>query len=331
MDLIDRYLHAVKGHLPADQQDVAAELEDDLRSRVAEGEVALGRPLTEDEVAAILKTLGRPMVFAARYQKHQALIGPAMLPYYILTLKIGVGIALLVNVVIAGVLLALGKPVGESLRGLFTFPFTTVPIQVGWITVVFALLDRYVTARPLHDCWDPRSLPRVKHARPGVSRLPIVGDIIGIGITLAWWIAAYHVPFLVMGPLAAFLEPGPGWTRGYVPVAALMTLAIGGHAMALVRPEWRMGTRIAGHLLALAGVVVLWFGGDLIVPTGVAAPPELARVLHIVQQSARAILGLVAALTTIELGRDLWKLRRGRGVSSSRPSAAASTRPEVPR
>ena len=323
MDLIDRYLHAVKGHLPAAQQDVVAELEDDLRSRVAEREDTLGRSLTDDEVAGILKSLGRPMVFASRYQKHQALIGPAMMPYYVLTLKVGAGIALLVNVVVAVVLLALGKPVGESLRGLFAFPFTTLPIQVGWITVVFALLDRYVTAKPFNDSWDPKSLPPVKHARPGASRLPIVGDIVGIGIALAWWISAFHVPFLVMGPLAAFLEPGPGWTSGYVPVAGLMALAIGGHALALVRPEWRMATRIAGHLLALTGIAVLWLGGDLVVPTDVAAPPELARVLQIAQWCASGGLGLVAAITAIELGRDLWKMRRA--------SAAASTPRGSPR
>lgn len=312
MDLIDRYLHAVKGHLPSAQQDVVAELEDDLRSRVAEREDTLGRALSDDEVANILKSLGRPMVFAARYQKHQALIGPAMLPYYVLTLKVGVGIALLVNVVVAVVLLAVGKPVGESLRGLFTFPFATLPMQVGWITLVFAALDRYVTAKPFNDSWDPQSLPPVKHARPGPSRLPIVGDLVCLGITLAWWITAFHVPFLVMGPLAAFLKPGPGWAGGYVPVAGLMALAIGGHAIALVRPVWRMPTRIAGHLLTLTGVAVLWLGGDLIVPTDVTPPPQLAHVLEIVQRCASAVVGLVAAFTLFELGRDLWKLRRAR-------------------
>ena len=39
MDLIKRYLHAVKGHLPLKQQDdVIAELADDLRSRVDDRE-----------------------------------------------------------------------------------------------------------------------------------------------------------------------------------------------------------------------------------------------------------------------------------------------------
>jgi hypothetical protein len=312
MDLIERSLHAVKGHLPAAQQDAAAELEDDLRSRVADREQELGRPLTEDEVAAMLRSLGRPMVFAARYHGHQPLIGAAMMPYYLLTLKVGAGIALLVNVVVAVVLLALGTPVGESLKGVFVFPFTTLPIQIGWITVVFAVIDRYVTVGPLNDSWDPRSLPPVRTDRRRPSRVGIVGDMVGVGIALAWWMAAFNFPFLVVGPMAAFLEPGPGWTRAYVPVAALMVSALGGHAVALIRPDWRMPARLAGHLLALTGITVLWLSGDLIAPTTEVPPAELARVVEIVQWCARGSLGLAAAITLFELGRDLWKLRRNR-------------------
>ena len=56
MDLIERYLHAVKSHLPLKQQeDVVAELADDLRSRIDDRESELGRPLDEAEVVAILK------------------------------------------------------------------------------------------------------------------------------------------------------------------------------------------------------------------------------------------------------------------------------------
>ena len=61
MDLIERYLHAVKTHLPAKQQDdVVAELAEDLRSRVDDREAELGRPLDEDEVVAILKAAWPP-------------------------------------------------------------------------------------------------------------------------------------------------------------------------------------------------------------------------------------------------------------------------------
>ena len=81
MDLIERYLHAVKSHLPAAQQDdVVAELAEDLRSRIEERESELNRPLEESEVVAVLKTLGHPAHLAASYGSWQQLIGPALFP-----------------------------------------------------------------------------------------------------------------------------------------------------------------------------------------------------------------------------------------------------------
>jgi hypothetical protein len=329
MDLIDRYLHAVKGHLPANQQDVVVELAEDLRSRVDERETELGRPLTEAEIAGILKALGRPMVFASRYLKHQALIGPAMMPYYVQTLKVAAGISLLVHAVVAVVMLAAGRAVGESLQGIFTFPFTTLPVIVGWITVVFAVIDRHVSAQALADSWDPATLPPARRDADRPSRVAIVGDIVGLGIALAWWLAVLRHPFLLMGPVSVFLAPGPGWQAAYVPVAALMVLALGGHALALAKPEWRRPTRIAGHLLTLAGLGVLWFGGDLLVPTSVTPPPPVAHGIEVIDRYARAGLGLIGAITLIELGRDVWRLWRARQAPGA--PAIASTRPESPR
>lgn len=60
MDLIERYLHAVKTHLPAGQQDdVVAELAEDLRPRIDDRQAELGRPLTEDAVAGADRRQGR--------------------------------------------------------------------------------------------------------------------------------------------------------------------------------------------------------------------------------------------------------------------------------
>jgi hypothetical protein len=59
MGLLERYLHAVRGYLPAaTQDDIVAELGDDLRARFEERAAALGRPLTEDEEAELLRPYG---------------------------------------------------------------------------------------------------------------------------------------------------------------------------------------------------------------------------------------------------------------------------------
>src|SRR6516164_3578858 len=89
MDLIERYLQAVKFWLPeGQQQDILQELSVDIQAEIEEKEAGLGRKLNEDEVADLLKQRGRPLSVAAGYLPQQQLIGPALFPAYVLVLKI---------------------------------------------------------------------------------------------------------------------------------------------------------------------------------------------------------------------------------------------------
>src|ERR1700691_1811340 len=83
MELLNRYLHAVRGWLPKPQQDdIIAELAEDLRSQIEDREAELGHPLDDDGVAAILKRRGNPMLVAAGYLPQRSLIGPVLFPVY---------------------------------------------------------------------------------------------------------------------------------------------------------------------------------------------------------------------------------------------------------
>lgn len=59
-------------------------------------------------------------------------------------------------------------------------------------------------------------------------------------------------------------------------------------------------------------MTILWLSGDLLAPTAVAPPAELARGVETVARCAPALLGLVASITLVELTRDIWKLWRAR-------------------
>jgi hypothetical protein len=61
-ELIDRYLQAVRFWLPGThrQDDLIAELGEDLRSQFEDKETELGRPLDKAEMSAILKRCGQP-------------------------------------------------------------------------------------------------------------------------------------------------------------------------------------------------------------------------------------------------------------------------------
>ena len=66
MDLIDRYLTAIRWNLPrgSNADDILAELRDVIANRIEEREDALGRPLDEKEVGALLREFGHPLVVA---------------------------------------------------------------------------------------------------------------------------------------------------------------------------------------------------------------------------------------------------------------------------
>jgi hypothetical protein len=61
MDLIERYLQAVKKHLPRERQDdIIAELRSNLEAQLEDKEAGPGRPLNAEEVEAWLKQMGSP-------------------------------------------------------------------------------------------------------------------------------------------------------------------------------------------------------------------------------------------------------------------------------
>ncbi len=88
-ELLDRYLQAVRFWLPkAQQQDIIAELQEDLRSQIEEQENGLGRSLNESEIETILKQRGRPFIVANRYLPQGSLIGPVLFPIYVFVMKV---------------------------------------------------------------------------------------------------------------------------------------------------------------------------------------------------------------------------------------------------
>ena len=166
MELLDRYLQAVRFWLPRKQQDdIIAELGDDLRSQIEERESSLGRPLNEDELVALLKQAGHPLWVAGRYQKQQALIGPVLFPLYSFVLKI-VTLGYLVPWLVVWIVLTVFVPSHRAANPFLTVAggwgslWTTTIIIFGSVTLAFAILERVQAAMSALQQWDPRKLPR---------------------------------------------------------------------------------------------------------------------------------------------------------------------------
>src|SRR5262249_36573385 len=120
MELLDRYLQAVRGYLLHKRRDdIVKELGDNILSQMEDKAVELGRPLNEIEQAAILKQYGHPLLAAARYRRLplQQLIGPALFPLYWYALQ---AIVLFVAAfhIMAAVVVALSR--GSVLEGMLS-------------------------------------------------------------------------------------------------------------------------------------------------------------------------------------------------------------------
>jgi hypothetical protein len=213
-DLLDRYLAAVRQHLPVRRQhDILSELGANLHAEFEDRARMLGRPLTEEDQAALLRRHGHPMLVAARYLPQRSLIGPDLFPFYLFTLErvlpVVAGISLLAH---AAVLVFVDQGplpdrihVGNILGGLFNALFFSLAI----ITAVFAALDWFKDSAKgklwqqlQNPEWDPRRLPKADPAaRPENAgpRHPYA-DAIASAVFLAWLLALPRFPFLLFGP-----------------------------------------------------------------------------------------------------------------------------------
>jgi hypothetical protein len=139
MELLDRYLAAVRRNLPADEAaDITEELRDVLLARAEEREAASG----DADWPALLKEFGHPLVVAARYRKHQWLIGPELYPFYVHFMKVVALIVVAVTVAVASVKAVFGGDIGALVPGLMGSLWWAAVASVGSVTILFALIER---------------------------------------------------------------------------------------------------------------------------------------------------------------------------------------------
>ena len=259
MELIQRYLQAVKFLLPrAQQDDIVKELSEDIRSQMEDKEAELARPLNEIEQAAILKQYGHPLIVASRYRQppFQHLIGPVLFPFYWFVLKMLLWIALAVCVLNSIALLTSGEPLQQLLSGVLVFGQTALP-AFGWVTLLFAVLDflegKFRLLDRVNRRWDPRSLPSLAK-RTQVRRSESVFGLVAGTVYIIWLLAVPYYPFLIFGPAASVLRLTPVWRQFYIPVIVLALGGLAQSAVNLVRPDWtwlRAATRLVSNVVVL--------------------------------------------------------------------------------
>ena len=317
MDLLDRYLRAVKTYLPrAQQDDIIQELSANLHAQMEDREAELGRPLSESEVEALLQQHGHPLHVAERYQTSQGslvfgrqLIGPALFPWYVKVL----GLALLISValsVLVHIVLALS---GVS----FTFEgiLTTLVLQ---IVVLFAVVTGIFTAvqhtLPMFR-WNAQSQPEgsaVGRTGQAIPRSESIAQIIVLMVVFSWLWAVFENPSLLVGLTAANYQLGPIWQQIVVPSLLIVAVSIVQAAINLFRPTWTRFRLFVRLVTDSAGLIVLVFllrAGNWVVlahPNGHGGS-ELSTINTYVSYALWiALIGFSLVILI-----DAWRLMRG--------------------
>ena len=266
MELLDRYLQAVRKHLPAKRQnDILAELRVNLEAQLEDKQEELGRPLTCEEAVTWLKQVGPPIQVAGRYQPVQYLIGPGTFPAYWYVVRLALGWSALIYAIVcvvtifssvqsADASLNAGELFGQAVGDLVRLPFVLMTVA-GWVTLAFAAFELaaahgWIKGSVLTGWqaeWNPRTLPPIELTPTGEqvrSYAKAVAEVIFGFLLIAWLLLIPHHPWVLMGPGAAILESqpyklAPVWWTFYWLVIALNVVQLAWKCIELDRGTWQ--------------------------------------------------------------------------------------------
>ncbi len=320
-DLLERYLQAIGEHLPAaSHDDVLAELRANLQAQIDDRAEELNRPLTDTEVAGILKEHGRPILVAARYLPQQYLIGPAIFPYYLATLRRAAPFVLVIaflaqssrlldvhnpSELIGGILGALGQLIPDLI--LFAF----------WVTLAFVIAEfvyRQNHAKPFDLTWDPNKLPAIKQPVKGKSRAARIADLVLHCLWIAYVLEIPRHPFLILGPSEIWLSMfsvtfAPTWYTYYILLIALLLVQLVTKILALNQGLDRWQPKL-GLVIKVVGVAACAFLATMktyfVATSSSANQVNLAMVNRSIGIAFRIVLVIVLLQALI----DAWKLLR---------------------
>ena len=316
-DLIDRYLYAVSRYLPvAHRGDLLNELAANLHSQMEDKAAELGRPLTEDEQADVLRRHGPPLLVAARYQPQRSFIGPEIFPFYAFTIKRLLPLVLGINLLAQAAVLIFGSaqvPISQR----FNFPvmlgdlFYAAFIFLIVVTAGFALIEAYkVNVRQAIEQhkWDPRKLPKAQPVLPDGPRHPWA-DVIANAVFLAWLLAFPRFPILMFGPYVAWhllnIDLPSIWHTFYWIIVAFNAIQLACRIALLALPVRRYYHILESvlHLLGIGILVFLVSARDYIGQATFGGSPMSPETVATVNANIHRGLLVVLIFT---VGKFLW-------------------------
>ena len=318
MDLIDRYLAAVRRYLPRPKQDdIVTELSDSLRSELEEREHALNRPLTEAEQAELLKQRGHPWLMASRYLPQQHLIGPELYPYYRQALTIVVFWVVVPITLISGALTAIySDNPAQVWSRVLSWLWNGAIYAVGIVTINFTILERAQVRITALDNWNPSRLPAAGEGREVPRSESVFGLVFGFTF-LIWWIDLVRVPqFMSYDGAPVTFTMAPIWTWLYFPILLSLLAWIAIQAIDLVRPWRSLAVSIVDiglNVLNLVLITIILRAGHFVDVAGAPhVDDRLASFERLLNNTVQGTFIVIGVLSIYELLYELWHLSKAR-------------------
>ena len=303
MELLEKYLQAVKFWLPSAQQnDIIAELRDDIRSEADERENAVGRRLNEGEWEMLLKQRGHPLLVAEKFLSPQSLIGPVLFPAYWFVLRLVLACYFLPWIAVWIGLVTLNpeyraRHLGSAAAGDAYFLIAHALGTAAIVTMVFAILDRVKDKKWLTDNWSPRKLPRVRDTH----RIPRAGsafELIANTIFGIWWLKILWTLNIFEADGIKVTIPSE-WHRFFWPFLILLLINISLSTWNFVRPYWTRERRLARAASNLLAAVVLLLVTKHFAPVLAAGPTVMAGKVAVLSWTITFSLALSFAIATV--------------------------------
>ena len=204
-------------------------------------------------------------------------------------------------------------------------------IQLSAVTLIFALVERYLGRHPHH--WNPDAFKVELQVRINkdihkkireVSRFESFSILVASTVALLWMQALWSHPFFIFGPAASLIQLAPIWHRIYMPTVAVILAAMLRAAINLARPDWVRYRDVAALVLDAAGLAIIYaliFAGTWVVPAAGADSPVALHTAEIVNQWIPYGLWIAAAISLAQAIKNLLRLYKNWRWGSPPPSA----------
>ena len=319
MELQERYIAAGLKHIPLAEKE---EVEKAMRRIIAERLQERGDPSEETE-REVLRGLGSPRLLAEKQLKEPPhLIGPELYGTYMLIVKIVMTVAVIGTLIGNTVdFIVNGETILRYIAQSFAAAIGVAIGAFGWVTLVFAIMERTAKQKILTEIQEDWSLADLPEKEVPQKPFNKVGVIIGIIFTVLFLVLVNQYSqllgfyYTLDGSIQEMIPMlNQEVFRSYLPyINGMLVLQLLFSASKLVFRKWTYPVATANLILNVLSFVLLWFilqdtailNPELVTKIGEATDGQ--RVLNTAFNSIKAVFLFIFLLDSFEGFRDAYK------------------------